>query len=493
MSVLGPRKIMLVHRILVHRIAKSAMAGLGTRLGMGLGAVFVLSGLPCHSAMAQQQTGVPGLVVSMPPPSGPPSSVPGLVVSTPPTTGTPAPAPGMPGLVIGPSRGPAQPSQTAPAQGPAQGPAPVATAKPKPKSPPKKTAAASPPVAAGKGGQGIAALVNDEPVTAFEVDNLARFMALSTNIGDRAKANMQAIAQNPATNDRLKAILQETIQANPGKSREQVIAAFEERKKQFVISLQKQAVESARSSVIPTLRKKALDELVDDRLKSQEAKRLNLTVGDDDVERAFKGIAERNKVSLQDFTNNIKAQGADPAVMKQRLRSQIIWREVIRRRFGHTIAISHKEVDKVVANAASTGEDLSELQLHKVTFATTGKIDQKVIAQRYDEADKLRAKFGGCKSTAALVKDKADAKFEDLGYRKASSISEPARTLLLAARDGEMIPPNPTGPASNSMPSADGAPSRSTIRSGRLPRANCSRRSSTGWRNATSSTCVRTP
>lgn len=371
------------------------------------------------TAVAQQPSSVPGLVVSTPPPTGPTPSMPGLVVSTPsPQSGI---APPSPAIVA---------------------PAASQKARPKPTAP-KSTASTAENAAPAKGPQGIAALINDEPVTAFEVDRLARFMALSTNISDRAKANMQARAQDPRTNDRLKAILQETIQTNQGKSREEVIAAFEVRKKQFVMNLQREAVDNARASVIPTLRKRALDELIEDRLKYQEAKRLSIAVGDDDMERAFKGVAERNKMSVQDFANHIKAQGADPVVMKGRLKTQIVWREVIRRRFGHTIAISNREVDKLVASSATGNEAMVELQLHKLTLATGGSSDQKIVAQRYEEAERIRSKFSGCKATSALAKS-GNAKFEDLGYRKVASLEDPARTLLLNARDGEMIPPNPT-------------------------------------------------
>lgn len=378
------------------------------------------------SVARAQTTSMPGLVISTPPSSAPPPSMPGLVV-TPPAAQTPS---------DGTQNAASTPSSESKVQ----------KRSPKAKRP-TTTASTSKEVSApAKAPQGIYALVNDEPITAFEVENLARFMALSTNITDRAKAIMQSNAQNPAINDRLKAILQETIQANPGKSKEEVLAAFEKRKKDFVISLQKQAIESARAGIVPTLRKKAVDELIEERLKFQEAKKLSISVTEDDVERAFKGVAERNKMSSQEFANHIKAQGADPTVMKSRFKAQLVWREVIKRRFGHTIAISNRDVDKFVASSSTSGaEDQSELQLHKLTLSISGKTDQKLVAQKYDEAEKLRARFAGCKSTTALAKDRADTKFEDLGYRKASSISEPTRSLLLAARDNEMIPPNPTG------------------------------------------------
>ena len=405
-------------------------------MATALGGAAVSAGDPALAQQAPPPPAMPGLVVSMPPaqPGAAPPSMPGLVVSQPPA-GSGAPPPPMPGLVVSAPPGPGIPMAPGFGAPPAAQPA----AKPKPKPAPKKVAGPDPD--AVKAPQGIAALVNDEPVTAFEVDRLARFLALSTNITDRAKANMKAFAEDPQTNERLKAILQETIAANQGKSKEQILAIFEERKKQFVLSLQKRAIEGARSAAVPGLRKKAVDELIEDRLKFQEAKRLSVTVTDDDAERAFKSIAERNKLSLKEFTDNIRAQGADPDVMKSRLKTQLVWREVVRKRFGHTITVSNKEIDQLV-QTSKAGEEQTELQLHKITLSTAGKIDQKIMAQRLDEAEGVRAKFAGCKGTEALVKGRGDAKFEDLGYRKIASISEPTRTFLASARDGEMVPAN---------------------------------------------------
>ena len=305
---------------------------------------------------------------------------------------------------------------------------------------PRKTASAPPVERTKTAVQGIAALVNDDPITAFEVERRAAFMSLSGNFQDRAKANMKAIAENPATNERLKAILDETIKANPGKSREQVIAAFEERKKVYVISLQRQAVDNAKASLVPTYRKKALEELIEERLKFQEAKKLSIAIAEDDVERVFKSIADRNKMTSDQFAGHIRSQGADPTVMRDRFRAQLAWREVIKRRYGHQISVSNRDVDKFVANAGGPGEDLIELQLHKITLPFGTPIDQQGMAQRLREAEALRAKFGGCKGTASLAKTQPAATFEDLSFRKAGSIAEPTRSLLVSARDGEMAP-----------------------------------------------------
>ena len=91
--------------------------------------------------------------------------------------------------------------------------------------------------------------------------------------------------------------------------------------------------------------------------------------------------------------------------------------------------------------AEGEGEDEIELQLHRITLATPGRIDQKQMARRFEEADALRRQFTGCRSTRVLSA-KANAKFEDLGTRKPSFVPEPTRSLLLAAKEEEMVPPS---------------------------------------------------
>jgi peptidyl-prolyl cis-trans isomerase SurA len=344
----------------------------------------------------------------------------------------------IPGLIITPTTPSA--GRTVPRQPAAKT---QSEAKPKPKPSRQREASAE---SVNKGprisGQGIVVLVNDEPVTAYEVEQRAAFLAVSGggNVGERARESLKQMAQSDTINRKLRAILEDTIKDNPGKTREQVLEAFEERKKAFVQSLQRQALESARAALIPSFKKKALEELVEERLKLQEAKRLNINVSDDDANKYFKNIADRNKMTEQQFADHLKGQGIDANTMKARLRAQAAWRDVIRRKFGHQIAITAREVDRVIATGSTSGEDQVELQLQKITLAAPGKLDQKTLAQMLDEAESLRRKFGGCKSTAALAKTAPNAKLEDLGYTKASSLPEPTRSLLLNAKDGEMLP-----------------------------------------------------
>ena len=137
----------------------------------------------------------------------------------------------------------------------------------------------------------------------------------------------------------------------------------------------------------------------------------------------------------------IKGMGADIGTMRNRFRANLSWNQVIRRRFGHQVAITERDVDRMVAQGPA-GDDQVELEVQRITLAVPAKLEQKAIAQRIQDADALRRKFGGCKSAQSLAASVPGAKFEALGNRKSSSIPEPTRSLLVSARDGEMLPPS---------------------------------------------------
>ena len=296
-----------------------------------------------------------------------------------------------------------------------------------------------------KGTQAIVVLVNDEPITAYEIEQRALFSAVNSggNAAEfkaRAEARWQQIIKDPKINERFQALLRE----KNVRSKEEAIAL----QKQYVGNLQRDMVEQlrreVRSSKLPQFRKEAQEELIEERLKLQEAKRLGVDISEEEAKRIIKGIAERNKMTEEQFVQQVKGQGIDISTMRERFKAQSAWREVIRRRFSAQISITQGEVDRLVsASATEAGEDTVELQVQRITLAMAGKSDQAIMAKRFTEADALRRKYGGCKTMAGLVKDVADAKFDDMKFIKPSSIPEPTRSMLLAAKDGDVLPPAP--------------------------------------------------
>jgi peptidyl-prolyl cis-trans isomerase SurA len=256
----------------------------------------------------------------------------------------------------------------------------------------------------------------------------------------RAEARWNQIIQNPKTNERFQQFLRE----KQPKSREEAVAL----QKQFVGELQKDMLEQlrreARVGNIQKFRAQAREELIEEKLKVQEGKRLSITVSEDDVTRAFKEMASRNKITEDQFVAQLKSQGIDPSTIKARTKAALVWRDVLRRKFGHQININDRDIDRFVEQAgeeSDAGAAQVSMQLHRITLAVPGRIDQAALARRLAEAEDLRKRFRGCRSTQELVKGVADARFESLANQEAKAVAEPTRSLLLNAKDGEMVPP----------------------------------------------------
>jgi len=313
-------------------------------------------------------------------------------------------------------------------------------------SPPKaRHAAAAPAKDEGdehplKGGQAIVVLVNDEPITAYEIEQRALLIALNSG-GDlraRLEARWAQIVKDPKTNERFQQLLRE----KNVKTKEEAMAL----QKQFATGLQKSALDQLRreesASKMPQFRKQAREELIEEHVKLQEAKRLGVDVGEEEAKRVLKDIAARNKMSDEQFAQQVKNQGVDITTMRDKFRAQGAWREVVRRRFSAQISITQGEVDrKISASATESGEDAIELQVAKITLPLPTGVDQATIARRFADAEGLRRTYAGCKSMAELAKKAVDARFDDAKYIKPSNVVEPTRSLLLSAKDGDVLPP----------------------------------------------------
>ncbi len=355
------------------------------------------------------------------------------------------PTPSIPGLVVTTTPPPQRP-QAEPVAPLRAEPAPQ-KAKPKPR--PRREASSAPASSGDSGGggsrsQGIVLLVNDDPVTGYEIEQRATLMAAGSGGGAdmraRAEARWKQIIQDPKTNERF----QQYLRDKQPKSREEAVGL----QKQFVGDLQKNMLEQlrreARVGSIQKFRAQAREELIEEKLKIQEGKRLTITISDDDVNRAFKDMATRNKITEEQFVAQLKSQGIDPSTIKARTKAALVWRDVLRRKFGAQININDRDIDRFVEQAGDEGGGGApqiSMQLHRITLAVPGRIDQAALARRLAEAEALRKRFRGCRSTQELVKGVDDARFESLANQEAKSVAEPTRSLLLNAKDGEMVPP----------------------------------------------------
>ena len=277
--------------------------------------------------------------------------------------------------------------------------------------------------------QAIVALVNDEPISAFDLKQRMNLLLANSR---QVRSQMQARLKSSNINEQFRSY---AMRHNP-KSREEV----QRLQKKFIQQIKRDIVKGLR----PQARKLAMDELIEERIKLQEAKRLNIVIDDAKVSGTLSEMAKRNKMSDKQFAKMMRSQGVDVVTMKQRMKADMSWRQAVQRKYGRELSLTNNYLNRVHDSnfAAHAGQKNIELQLHRITLPIKGKIDQQIMVERFAEADKLRSRFKSCQLIKKLSDSVDGATYENLGRKHASSFPEPTRSQLIQAKIGEMPPPS---------------------------------------------------
>jgi peptidyl-prolyl cis-trans isomerase SurA len=273
--------------------------------------------------------------------------------------------------------------------------------------------------------QSIAVLVNDEPITTYDVTQRQRFLGL-TGSGERMRAKL---ADKEALNKQFR----DFATARNPKSQEEVQAL----QKEFFTKLQQQVMTETGGS----MKQQAIEQLIDERLELQAAKKLSIIITDEEVNQTLTQMAQggQKQLSLDEFLKQFSSQGVNPTTLRERIRAQLAWRDVIRRVYGARVASAAP--DAMGMETASGSAENAELELRIVHLNLPQSADQKVIARRFSEAESVRKRFSTCDSLASLVKPLPDASVKTASKTKVSAYPANARAMLIKASVGQMTPP----------------------------------------------------
>lgn len=139
------------------------------------------------------------------------------------------------------------------------------------------------------------------------------------------------------------------------------------------------------------LRQQALRTLIDERLQELEAKRLGISVSSVEVENAKRIVEQRNNIPRGGFSRFLTDQNIPEAAVVQQMTTEILWSKVVRQTLVPQINVTEQEIDAELARiAASTGKyryQVSEIFLP----AEPGQRDTDLRAQAQRLADDIRA------------------------------------------------------------------------------------------------------
>jgi len=116
-------------------------------------------------------------------------------------------------------------------------------------------------------------------------------------------------------------------------------------------------------NTLPQLQREALRSLVEERLQIQELRRVEkenkveIIASDKDVDAEIEDVARGNNLTGEQLVAQLRAAGVGPETFRAQIRAEVSWQNYIRGRFGSRLRIGQDQIKAVQAQlAASAGK-----------------------------------------------------------------------------------------------------------------------------------------
>lgn len=184
--------------------------------------------------------------------------------------------------------------------------------------------------------------------------------------------------------------------------------------------------------------KAATEELIDEALKLEEAKRLGIAIPDAKVGDAYLSVARGLKVSADKLDQILSQNGVNVETLKERLRATLAWNEVTSMAIMPRVKLSDLELEKQAAAKLNASNSFDYILKEVIFVMPNGKGS---ASARTAEANRYRQSFAGCDNAVQLSLSYTDAAVIDVGRRHATQMPEAIAKELAGLNVGGITKP----------------------------------------------------
>jgi peptidyl-prolyl cis-trans isomerase SurA len=192
-------------------------------------------------------------------------------------------------------------------------------------------------------------------------------------------------------------------------------------------------------------RQDVIEELIDDKLKVQIARRYKLDITDADVESSYADMARRMHLTPDQLTQTLAHDGIDAKTLKARVRADLSWQYIIRGKFQSSLQISEKSVlDEIATEKKSDGGDVGyDYTLRPILFVVP-RGNTALQESRRKDAEALRSRFSTCDTGLLFARALRDVVIREPITKNSSELVPALRQILDKTEVGHLTPPETT-------------------------------------------------
>ena len=190
-------------------------------------------------------------------------------------------------------------------------------------------------------------------------------------------------------------------------------------------------------------RQEVLDELINEKLKVREAKKLGLEIPSSEIDTAYASVASRMRLTPEQLTEQLAKSGVNAATLKTRLKADMTWPQLVRGRFQASLQIGDKDILTAMDSKSSdsVGYDYT---LRPILFLVPTGSAEALVEGRKREAEALRSRFQDCETGIAFARALKDVAVRDQLVRSSADIPAELRKVLDGVEVGRLTAPEVT-------------------------------------------------
>jgi peptidyl-prolyl cis-trans isomerase SurA len=194
-------------------------------------------------------------------------------------------------------------------------------------------------------------------------------------------------------------------------------------------------------------RQQVVDELIDEKVKIKEGKKFGVDPSSSDIEQSYTAMSTRMRVTPDQLTKTLEAQGIRPDTLKARMKAEMVWTSLVRGRFKESLQVGEKEVAAAV-QVKGTDEkpeaESFEYKMQPIVLIVSKGSPQSAFELRHKEAESLRARIQTCDDANSYFKSMPNSAIREPVLKTSADIPAALREVLDGTPIGHLTPPEYT-------------------------------------------------
>lgn len=212
----------------------------------------------------------------------------------------------------------------------------------------------------------------------------------------------------------------------------------------YADNLPKNISPEQKEAVLKQARKVLLNKMVENALITQEAKRVGITVKDEEITAHIMDMLNSRNISLEQFKQGLAKEGMTYERYRKDLRDHLMKLKLSSREVRSKITITEEEIGEYYAKHRQVYEGKEAVKIRQILFPVPPKAPPQVVQKMKQAAEEVESKLKAGESFEKVMQDVAETadthSGEDLGFIEKGTMLSEVDEVAFRLKLGETSP-----------------------------------------------------